>query len=415
MKSVLTLIGLSAFLLTGEALADAQPGQKYLSPLVTFTDDDKDRRVDDQVGGGQLGVGAALSERWNLEAFIQAASFDGPAEQDQLGFGVDLQHVINRSGAFSPYLFVGLGYLEVDPAGLPDEEGGMYAAGVGFLADIFGDSGVALRGEYRYRADDVFSPSLRDNMYSLGLQIPFGARRVEFVDSDSDGVEDNTDRCPNTLIGTPVDQYGCELDGDRDGVGDSKDECPDTRAGARVDERGCEPDRDADGVPDGLDDCPSTVRGAAVDSAGCELDGDDDSVVDRLDRCPGTRAGAQVDVAGCEIREEIRLPGVNFESNSDRLLAGAEQVLNDAAETLKRNPTITVEVAGHTDSDGAAAYNAGLSERRAITVRDYLASRGVDADRMTVYGYGESSPIADNSTRDGKAQNRRVVLRVTSR
>ncbi|HZW59478.1 MAG TPA: OmpA family protein, partial [Woeseiaceae bacterium] len=236
-----------------------------------------------------------------------------------------------------------------------------------------------------------------------------------FTDSDADGVEDSRDRCAGTPLGTPVDEQGCELDSDFDGVVDSADECPNTRGGARVDARGCEPDSDGDGVPDDLDRCPATVRGAEVDSAGCELDGDSDGVVDRLDRCPGTAAGVQVDVAGCEIKAEIRLPGVNFESNSDRLLGGAEQVLDDAAATLIKNPTITVEVAGHTDSDGAANYNESLSERRALTVRDYLASRGVDLDRMTVRGYGESQPIADNGTASGKAQNRRVVLRVTSR
>ena len=122
-----------------------------------------------------------------------------------------------------------------------------------------------------------------------------------------------------------------------------------------------------------------------------------------------------MDVKGCEIREAIRLQGVNFETNSDRLLPGAEQVLDDAAASLVRNPTIHVEVAGHTDSQGAADYNEGLSERRAITVRDYLIGKGVSADRMTVRGYGEAEPIADNSTAAGRAQNRRVVLRITQR
>jgi OOP family OmpA-OmpF porin len=415
MKSLLRCLILLALASTSQVLAEAEPGQGYVSPLITFTDDDKDRGVDDGVGGGQIGIGTALSERWNIEAFIQAASFDGPAEQDQFGFGVDLQHVINRPGRFSPYLFIGIGYFEIDRFDIPKEDGGMYSAGVGFLADIFGASDVALRGEYRYRADDVFSPSMADDLVSLGLQIPFGARRTKFVDSDADGVGDNSDRCPDTPIGTPVDENGCELDSDRDGVADSSDDCPNTRGGARVDARGCEPDSDGDGVPNDLDECPSTPRGAEVDQQGCELDSDDDGVVDRLDRCPDTAAGVQVDVAGCEIKAEIRLPGVNFESNSDRLLGGAEQVLDDAAATLNKNPSIEVEVAGHTDSDGAASYNENLSERRARTVRDYLVSHGVDMNRMTVRGYGEAQPIADNSNASGKAQNRRVVLRVTSR
>ena len=163
------------------------------------------------------------------------------------------------------------------------------------------------------------------------------------------------------------------------------------------------------------DECPNTVRGAEVDDKGCELDDDGDGVVNRLDECPGTAAGVQVDIKGCEIKAVIRLEGVNFETNSDRLLPGATAILNDAAATLRKNPSIKVEVAGHTDSDGTAEYNEGLSSRRAQTVRDYLANNGVDADRMTVRGYGESQPIADNGTAAGKAQNRRVVLRITER
>lgn len=144
-------------------------------------------------------------------------------------------------------------------------------------------------------------------------------------------------------------------------------------------------------------------------------DSDNDGVIDRQDRCPGTRAGVEVDVNGCEIMEEIQLQGVHFESNSDRLVSGAQVVLDEAAATLIKNPGIRVEVAGHTDSDGDNAYNESLSARRAATVRDYLAARGVEMERMTMRGYGETQPIADNNTTEGKAANRRVVLRITSR
>ncbi len=223
------------------------------------------------------------------------------------------------------------------------------------------------------------------------------------------------DRCPNTPAGTSVDAYGCELDSDGDGVKDSKDKCPGTPKGVSVNASGCPMDSDGDGVSDDKDKCPNTFRGAEVGPDGCELDGDKDGVVDRLDECPNSAPGVQVDIKGCEIKAVIRLPGVNFETNSDRLLPGATSVLNDAVATLKKNPTITVEVAGHTDSDGAADYNEGLSTRRATTVRDYLATNGIAEDRMSVRGYGESQPIADNTTRAGKAQNRRVVLRIIER
>ncbi|MCI0516353.1 MAG: OmpA family protein [Woeseiaceae bacterium] len=157
------------------------------------------------------------------------------------------------------------------------------------------------------------------------------------------------------------------------------------------------------------------MRGVTVDTRGCEPDTDRDGVLDRNDRCPGTPPGVQVDVNGCEIKEEIQLPGVNFERNSERLQPGADAVLREAAETLKRNPTIRVEVAGHTDSVGDVDYNEGLSARRAATVRDYLISQGVSPARIASRGYGELQPIADNSSDEGKAANRRVVLRITER
>ena len=135
-------------------------------------------------------------------------------------------------------------------------------------------------------------------------------------------------------------------------------------------------------------------------------------VINRLDECPGTPPGTPVDRKGCELKGEYTLQGVNFESNSDRLAAGASNVLDQVAETLRKYPELRIEVQGHTDSDGAAEYNESLSSRRAQTVRDYIASKGVDAGRMTVRGYGESQPVADNTTSAGKAQNRRVVLRI---
>ncbi|MEQ8207584.1 MAG: OmpA family protein [Woeseia sp.] len=401
--------------LSSQALADAQPGQGYFSPMASFIDDDPERGVDDEVSGGQLGLGVVLNDAWNLEAILQGANMNGVTSQDQFAIGVDLQRVFNREGKVSPYLFFGVGYMETEISGMPTRDGGMGSLGAGLLVDMFGDSDVALRLEYRHRTDDALSTSLSDNMASVGLQIPFGTKTVKFVDSDGDGVADAGDRCPSTPRGVMVDANGCELDSDRDGVKDSADKCPNTTAGVRVDASGCEVDSDGDGVADSKDKCPNTPRGAKVNASGCELDDDKDGVVNRLDKCPNTRAGAQVDVAGCEIKEEIELPGVNFESNSDRLLPGAERVLNDAAATLQRNPSISVEVAGHTDSDGAAAYNESLSQRRASTVRDYLAARGVAMNRMTVRGYGEAEPVASNANATGKAQNRRVVLRITDR
>jgi len=294
--------------------------------------------------------------------------------------------------------------------------GTAFSAGAGFYLSPF-KSNAAIRGEFRRRMENASSDAgrwdgLRDNLFSLGLQIPFGPATPKWVDTDGDGVEDGSDNCPNTPAGASVDAWGCELDSDGDGVKDSKDQCPGTPRGVAVDANGCPNDSDGDGVSDDMDECPGTPAGEPVDAKGCELDDDGDGVINRLDECPGTPAGTPVDRRGCEIKGDYVLEGVNFESNSDRLVVGANSILDQVTETLLKYPEITFRIEGHTDSDGAAAYNESLSTRRAQTVFDYLANKGVAEDRMSVQGYGESRPIADNTTSAGKAQNRRVVLSV---
>ena len=390
-KFILSLVLFSVW--TG-AHAEADPGDWYWSAMMSYIDDDEDRLVDDGLYGTHIGIGKAISN-FNIEAYFAHAAPSGPNRQTQLSGGVDLQLLIGRENKITPYVFAGVGYMSVNPEAAATDQGATYAGGVGLFADIFGSSNAAMRLEYRYRQDEVFSDSLSDQMVSLGVHVPFGGRSAPMA--------------------VPAREPEPEPDGDGDGVPDSRDRCPDTPAGVQVNSSGCAPDGDGDGVPDHRDECPNTPGGASVDANGCETDGDSDGVVDSQDQCPNSRAGAQVDINGCEIREEIQLPGVNFETNSDRLVAGTEGVLRDAAATLQRNPTIRVEVAGHTDSDGAAEYNESLSQRRAETVRDFLISQGVAADRLTALGYGESAPIADNGTAAGKAQNRRVVLRVLER
>jgi OOP family OmpA-OmpF porin len=168
-------------------------------------------------------------------------------------------------------------------------------------------------------------------------------------------------------------------------------------------------DSDNDGVPDTADQCPGTPSGAAVDAVGCELDADRDGVVDRLDRCPGTAAGVPVDAAGCA--QPVVLKGVNFENNSARLTPASFAVLDEAAATLIKRGDVKVEVAGHTDSRGAAKLNQSLSQRRAEAVRAYLVSKGVPEASLSARGYGAEKPIADNRTASGRAANRRVELR----
>jgi OOP family OmpA-OmpF porin len=114
------------------------------------------------------------------------------------------------------------------------------------------------------------------------------------------------------------------------------------------------------------------------------------------------------------VTETVVLKGVNFCFDCDTLSSEARQILDtNAMALINQRPNATFEVAGHTDAVGSDAYNQNLSERRAGSVRSYLVDQGVDASRMTAVGYGESQPVADNGTAAGRAENRRVELRIT--
>ena len=148
---------------------------------------------------------------------------------------------------------------------------------------------------------------------------------------------------------------------------------------------------------------PAVVAAPVV--AAAPRDSDGDGVVDDRDRCPNTIAGARVDANGCEV---VTLKGVNFANNSATLTPESTAVLDQAAAGLMRRGDIKVEVAGHTDNRGTAALNRDLSQRRAEAVRSYLVSKGAN---LSARGYGPDSPVADNKTANGRAENRRVELR----
>jgi outer membrane protein OmpA-like peptidoglycan-associated protein len=148
----------------------------------------------------------------------------------------------------------------------------------------------------------------------------------------------------------------------------------------------------------------------AVAAAAAPADSDGDGVADSIDQCPNTPAGERVGPFGCSCDVSVQL---NFAFDSAELTADDKAKLDGVAARLRELQFVGGEVAGHTDSIGDEAYNIDLSRRRAQAVLDYLAAQGVAPGRMTAVGYGESAPIADNATEEGRAQNRRVVIRRT--
>jgi len=432
----LTIIVFALFFTT---VAQGQSDDWYVVPSIVYTNDDADRNIDDSLSGGQISIGRNITNTLSLEGLLGYSIISGYCEpgncwpdQKHLDISANLLAYYDRDSAFTPYLMVGFGYLGVDAEDGPQFVGNTGtdnnpsgSVGLGFKWRM-GQSDFSLRGEHRLRVA-FDTDNLTDQLTTLGVQYNFGGpnrnlgiRATDIkTDTDGDGVLDIWDECPNTKPGIEVTSRGCELknidtDGDGDHVFDIVDDCPNTPPGIAVDARGCSLDSDMDGVTSDKDRCPSSRAGADVDIYGCENDSDSDGVLDHHDKCPNTRAGARTDVNGCEINDIISLPGVNFETGRDTLLQGTEYLLQTAADTLKKHPDLLIEVAGHSDDVGDASLNIGLSMRRAQTVRNYLIGYGVDQSRLTHKGYGEAQPIADNSTANGRATNRRVELRLVT-
>jgi OOP family OmpA-OmpF porin len=159
---------------------------------------------------------------------------------------------------------------------------------------------------------------------------------------------------------------------------------------------------------------PAPVAAAAPAPAPAQCaDEDADGVCDADDQCPETKPGTRVGSAGCDCDYALT---THFAFDSAELTAEDKAELDRLVEVLM-NPKLSFtagEIHGHTDSIGSDAYNVKLSQRRADAIASYLQSKGLQtSDRLVTRGYGEESPVADNATKEGQAQNRRAVIRRT--
>ncbi|MCP3901811.1 MAG: OmpA family protein [Desulfobacteraceae bacterium] len=134
-------------------------------------------------------------------------------------------------------------------------------------------------------------------------------------------------------------------------------------------------------------------------------DSDHDGIFDDNDLCPNTPIGAKVNVKGC-----WSFGDALFDTNKADIKQNAYTLLNHAHTIFTKNPGMKVILKGHTDNYGTNQYNMDLSLKRANAVKAYLVNRGIDSSRLTCQAFGESSPIATNDTKEGRALNRRVEL-----
>ncbi len=326
-------------------------GRWYVTPQGGGLMTDDDRHIEDGAGLVGLSVGKHLSERWSLELNVNGARLDA---FDPYAASLDLLRVFRRDRALSPYLTFGAGAVRNDVEVGSDTTDFMTQAGVGLLWKLGensrGTSSFSLRPEIKARWDDVgHEGHFVDYIATLGFQFAFGG----------------SPPAPAPATAAPP--------------------------------------------PPAATPAPAP---APVPVAAAPADSDGDGVLDPADRCPDTPRGVAVDASGCPQQGEITLVGVGFETNSATLTVASRTVLDPVASNLKKYQGLQIELQGHTDSAGADGYNQLLSQRRAESVREYLLTQAVSPLQVVAQGYGESQPIADNKTAEGRAQNRRVVMRV---
>ena len=232
-------------------------------------------------------------------------------------------------------------------------------------------------------------------------------------DSDSDGIKDSDDACPQNA--GPKENQGCP-DKDSDGLFDFIDACPEI-AGPK-ENNGCPwPDTDGDGILDKDDACP-LLKGPKA-NMGCPYkDTDGDGLLDKDDDCPNT--AGPIENKGCpiievEIVEVLRtaFDNLEFESGKDIILEVSKVALDELADVLIKKATWKLEISGHTDNIGGENFNLVLSKKRAEALKNYLIFKGVDTNRLITFYFGETQPLIDNTTLEGRKKNRRVEMKIT--
>ena len=316
-----------------------------------------------------------------------------------LPFGDHVAMIIGGGYTFNKYMDKGDPIPGISAEGDESGPGGLvgFRFGLGDLVSIRLD-GTA---DYISSPNPALSVASKDWHWGFqaGLSWLFGSNRgfQRVPDTDRDGVRDDVDQCADTPRGTVVNASGCPPV-NTDSIAAAERAAAERAAAERAAaERAAAERARADSVAAAERAAAQAVRDSAARAAGI--------------------SAAQIQALRDSLRKlsenanaNIVLPGVNFATGTATLTQSSRFILDEVAATLSENPEIRVEVAGHTDNTGGRALNERLSRQRAESVKNYLVTKGIAEDRMTTAGYAWDRPVAPNTTRAGRALNRRTEL-----
>lgn len=374
---MLVFSGLLVLFFAASAAAEIRPGTMTLTPQIGVMVFEGNQNLSTGFTGG-LGLGYSFDEHWGTEGVLTvtgAREKKGYGSSDIKAGHLDLLYHFQPQQRLVPYLSAVLGGMKL-------EEDHDTLLGYGIGVKYFYAEDLALRFDLKHLLDFNYHDVHKSQEY-YNILVATGGLAYQFDVTKS----------------APVD-----IDADYDGVIDTYDRCPNTPFAAKVDAAGCP---------------PVVIPEAAPQKA---LDSDKDGVTDTLDLCPNSAAGVAVDQYGCalpppapfpvaEVPEPSLILYLEYPTNESDVRPELIWDMRRITDFIKENPGHTFVIEGHTDSIGNDADNLKLSQLRAEKIRLYLIEQmAVPEELLEANGFGESRPIADNATQEGRQKNRRVVI-----
>jgi len=393
----------------------------YLSPNIGLISFDSELNFNDATGFS-IGLGYQFNTPFAVELVVSNSSTEidnsNSTDVDYFQIRFDTLYFLPELKNWNPYLAGGIGdgVLEV---GNKKNDATEFNAGAGIVK--FFNENWALRGDVRLVY--LYDISNINTQFNVGVSYYFSGQSkstFKWPTKRKKEAKKEVKKPAKKITGPDISKENkrsesafLAADYDGDGISNVLDRCKDTPIGVRVNDSGCPTDSDMDGVGDFLDRCPQTPKGTKVDNEGCAGDADGDGVKDSKDDCPNTMTGVSVDINGCRIQttKTIKISmQIKFKSGQAEILPQHDIEIAKVGNFMLKHPKSTAVIEGHTDSSGDAGFNLQLSKYRSERVRaELIRIYRIDPRRISAKGYGESRPIAENSTADGRDRNRRVI------